>query len=76
MRYQFAFVVTGQVEAPSEEHARQQVLMGASLSARLAASPALEIAVTIAPVEEQTADAVRRGPVPVQMQVLDGRDQG
>ena len=34
-QYSYVFVVTGKLEAPSEEHARQQILMGLSLSGRL-----------------------------------------
>ena len=37
--YKIVLVLTGEVEAPSEVHARQQVLMGVTLSARLLQLP-------------------------------------
>ena len=37
--YKIVVVVTGEVEATSEVHARQQVLMGVTLSARLLQLP-------------------------------------
>ena len=36
MKYRYAVAVTGIIEAPSEEHAQLQVLMGVSINSRLA----------------------------------------
>lgn len=46
MAFQYILVVTGQVEAPTDEHAKLQALMGVSLTGRLLTSPH-EIAVEI-----------------------------
>ena len=35
MEYRYAIAVTGIIEAPSEEHARLQAMMGINISARL-----------------------------------------
>lgn len=48
MLYQYVFVVTGQVEAPTEEHVQLQALMGISVSGRLLLSPH-EVAVKVTP---------------------------
>jgi hypothetical protein len=63
-QYSYVFVVTGQVEAPNEEHARTQVLMGVSTSARLVQAPGFTLAleVTAAPPKESVA---RNGRPPV-----------
>jgi len=49
MTYQYVLVVTGQVEAPSEEHAQLQALMGVSVGGRLLMSPH-EVAVRVTPI--------------------------
>ncbi len=59
MTYQYVVVVTGQVEAPNEEHAQLQALMGVSVGGRLLLTPH-QVAVKVAPV----ADGPR--PVPLE----------
>lgn len=63
--YKFALIVSGTVDAPTEAHARQQVKMGLSLSARLISGPALEIALTTQEVSDAAAEDVRATPVPL-----------
>ncbi len=48
-QYSYVFVVTGKVEAPSEEHARAQVLMGVSVSGRLVQAPGFSLALELTP---------------------------
>jgi hypothetical protein len=55
MIYHYVTVITGQVEAPSEEHARMQALMGVSLTGRLLSSPH-EVGVKVAPIEEPPSE--------------------
>ena len=62
MMYQYVLVVTGQVEAPAEEHAQLQALMGVSLTGRLLLTPH-EVAVKVTPVVERSD-----GREPVQME--------
>jgi hypothetical protein len=64
-RYRFALIISGEVDAPSEDHARQQVLMGLSMSVRLSASPQLETALTLQEQPEPVATPLRDAPVPV-----------
>jgi len=61
MAYQYIVVVTGRVEAPSEEHAQLQALMGVSVGGRLLLSPH-EVAVRVTPVEVPT-DGQKRVPL-------------
>lgn len=49
--FRYVIVVTGQVEAPSEDHAKLQAAMGISVSGRLLTSP-FDIAVEIQPVPD------------------------
>jgi hypothetical protein len=53
MTYNYVVVITGQIEAPNEEHARVQALMGVSLTGRLLASPH-EVGVKVGAVEEKS----------------------
>jgi len=51
MQYRFAYALTGIIEAPNEEHARLQLLMGISLSSHIAALGP-DIALRIEPLPE------------------------
>jgi hypothetical protein len=51
MLINYIIVVTGQLEAPSEDHAQAQVLMGVTLTGRLMSTPH-EMSVKVGPVPE------------------------
>lgn len=65
MRYKFAIAISGEVDAPSREHAQQQVLMGVSISGRLSMAPNLETAVTLQEQPAPEVTPVRASPVPM-----------
>lgn len=52
MKYLYTYGLSGVVEAPSEEHARMQLLMGISLSSRVAALGP-DIIIRVEKVEEE-----------------------
>ena len=52
MKYLFTYGLSGVVEAPSEEHARMQLLMGISLSSRVAALGP-DIVIRVEEIEEE-----------------------
>ena len=70
-QYSYVFVVTGKVEAPSEEHARAQVLMGVSVSGRLVQAPGFTLGLELveaAPLKEPVAPNGQRPPQPVRLE--------
>ena len=60
--YRYVIAVTGQVEAPSEEHARLQLLMGVSFTGRLLQAEH-NIAIEVRPIE--AVQQPSNGPRPV-----------
>ena len=52
MKYLFTYGLSGVVDAPSEEHARMQLLMGISLSSRVAALGP-DIVIRVEKIEEE-----------------------
>ncbi len=60
MEYRYVFVVTGQVEAPNEEHARTQVLMGVSVSGRLVQAPGFTLGLELTPPLASNGQAPRQ----------------
>ncbi len=55
MKYLYTYGLSGVVDAPSEEHARMQLLMGISLSSRVAALGP-DIVIRVEKIEEKEAE--------------------
>ncbi len=64
-QYSYVFVITGQVEAPNEGHARTQVLMGVSTSARLVQAPGFTLALEVTEAAPPKQSVARNGRPPV-----------
>ncbi len=72
--YKYALVITGTIDAPHDVNAKQQVLMGVTLSARMLQFP-YDVAIQMqeAPDLEPVVDPLTEEPTPIKPEVTEPR---